>query len=90
MRKGPIVALALAVLVTALYWSPIPPLNGVRIGGYPWNAPEGSRVVFMGIGAAVTGALFAASFLALYFSKKIEELEVEGEEEAEVSEEYEF
>lgn len=90
MRKGPVIALALATLVTIMYWSPIPPLGGLRIGGYPWNSPEGSRRIFVGVGVAVTSALFAASFLALYFSKKIEELEAESAEGAEAAEECEF
>ncbi|RLE65908.1 MAG: hypothetical protein DRJ38_02980 [Thermoprotei archaeon] len=84
MRKGSLIAIIATIIAIILYWTPLPSIGGVIIGGYPWVAPEAAKPVFIGIGVIATVALLTLSALTFYFSKKIEEIEKYSESQAEV------
>jgi len=79
LRKSPMIAIIITLVAIVLYWTPLPSIGGVIIGGYPWIAPEAAKPIFIGIGVVSTIALLILSALTLYFSKKIEEIETFSE-----------
>ncbi len=75
MRRSSLIAIIATIIAIILYWTPIPSIGGVIIGGYPWIAPDSARPVFIGVGVVATVVLLVLSALTFYFSKRIEEIE---------------
>jgi len=93
LRKSPMIVIILSLTAIALYWTPLPSIGGLILGGYPWIAPDDAKPIFFGIGIVATVILLLLSGLTFYFSKKIEELDSLAErieETPEFEEEYGF
>lgn len=75
MRRSSLIAIIATIIAIILYWTPLPIIGGIIIGGYPWIAPDAAKPVFIGVGVVATVVLLVLSALTFYFSKRIEELE---------------
>ncbi|MEM0334999.1 MAG: hypothetical protein QXT33_01130 [Thermofilum sp.] len=73
MKAKALLVAALSFAAIALYWSPIPlKLGDYILGGYPWVAPEGSRIAMMVLGGFLSAIFLGLTALMFYLSSQAE------------------